>query len=288
MQVEIKLSSTFHPQKDGQTERVNQVLKQYLRCTINYQQDNWTSLLPLAEFAYNNSTHASTQKTPFYINYGHHPKIDMLPTLRGESLMVEDFAKQMEKLHRTMKMHLEQAQSCYKEIADVKRKQHPSFQVGNKVWLLRRNIKTNRPCDKLDYRRIGPFCIEKQINTMAYRLELSASMKIHPVFHASLLEIYHESTILGRSQPTSFSVEIDSCEEYKVESILDSRIWRGKLEYFVHSRGYPISEHTWEPASNLSNAPEKIRIFHHQHPMQPRTNHRFHIQKIKLLKGSRS
>ena len=93
---------------------------------------------------------------------------------------------------------------------------------------------------------------------MAYRLELPASMKIHPVFHASLLEIYHESTILGRSQPTPSSIEINGCEEYKVKSILDSRIRQGKLEYFVHWRGYPISELTWEPASNLNNVLEKI------------------------------
>ena len=138
----------------------------------------------------------------FHIIYGHHPKIDMLSAWRGESPAAEDFAEQMEELHTTIKMHLEQAQSCYKEIVDVKRKKHPSFQVGDKVWHLRRNIKTNRPCDKLDYWRIGPFRIEKQINTMAYRLELPASTKIHPIFHASLLEIYHESTISGRSQPT--------------------------------------------------------------------------------------
>ena len=248
MQVEIKLSSAFHLQTDGETERVNQVLEQYLCCSINYQQDNWTSLLPLAEFAYNNSRHASTQETPFYINYGHHPKIDMLLVWRGESPAAEDFAKQMEELHTTMKMHLEQAQLCYKEIANVKRKKHPSFQVGDKVWLLHRNIKTNRPCDKLDYWRIGPFRIKKQINIVGYRLELPASMKIHHVFHASLLEIFHESTISGRSQPTSPSIEINGCKEYEVESILDSRIRRGKLEYFVHWRGYSISECTWELA----------------------------------------
>ena len=212
----------------------------------------------------------------------------MLPAWRGESPIVEDFAKQMKEFHTTMKMHLEQAQSCYKEIADVKRKKHPSFQVGDKVWLLHRNIKTNRPCNKLDYRRIDPFCIEKQINTVAYQLELHASMKIHPIFHASLLEIYHESIISRRSQPTPPSIEINGCEEYEVESILDSQIRQGKLEYFVHWRAYPISERTWEPVSNLNNAAEKIRIFHHQHPMQPRTNHKFHTQKIKLLEGSRS
>ena len=93
---------------------------------------------------------------------------------------------------------------------------------------------------------------------MAYQLELFVSMKIHPVFHASLLEIYHESTISERSQPTPPSIEIDGCKEYKVESILDSRIWQGKLEYFVHWQGYPISECIWEPPSNLSNAPERI------------------------------
>ena len=179
-------------------------------------------MLILAEFAYNNSTHASTQEMSFYINYGHHPKIDMLLAWRGESSAAKDFAKQIKELHTTIKMHMEEAQSYYKEIVDVKRKKHPSFQVGDKVWLLCHNIKTNRPCDKLDYQRIDPFCIEKQINTMAYRLELPASMKIHPIFHASLLEIYHESTILGRSQQIPLSVEIDGCEEYEVESILDS------------------------------------------------------------------
>ena len=62
LQVEIKLSSAYHPQTDGQTERVNQVLKQYLRCSINYHQDNWVDLLPLAEFAYNNTIQDSTNK----------------------------------------------------------------------------------------------------------------------------------------------------------------------------------------------------------------------------------
>ena len=288
LQVEIKLSSAFHLQIDEQTEQVKQVLEQYLRCTINYQQDNWTSLLPLAEFVYNNSTYASIQEMLFYINYGHHPKIDILLAWRGESPVAKDFAKQMKELYTTMKMHLEQAQLCYKEIVDVRRKKHPSFQIGDKVWLLRCNIKTNRPYNKLDYWRIGPFRIEKQINTVAYRLELPASMKIHCVFHVSLLKIYHESTISRRSQPTPPSVEIDGCKEYEVESILDSRIWLRKLEYFVHWQSYPISKRTWEPTSNLSNAPEKIRIFHHQHLMQPRTNHEFHTQKIKLLEGSQS
>lgn len=73
LKVDIKLSLPFHPQTDGQTERVNQVLEQYLRCIINYQQDDWTTLLLMAEFAYNNMVHSSMQQTPFFANYGYHP-----------------------------------------------------------------------------------------------------------------------------------------------------------------------------------------------------------------------
>ena len=57
------------PQIDGQTERFNQILEQYLRCSLSYQQDDWVDLLPLAEFTYNNSLHASTRVTPFFANY---------------------------------------------------------------------------------------------------------------------------------------------------------------------------------------------------------------------------
>ena len=93
LKVEIKLCLAFHPQTDGQTERVNQVLKQYLRCNINYQQDNWTEYLPLAEFAYNNTLHASTQKTSFFSNYGYHPKLDLLSPSMNNNPASEGFVK---------------------------------------------------------------------------------------------------------------------------------------------------------------------------------------------------
>jgi hypothetical protein len=72
LDVQQKLSTAFHPETDGQTERVNQSLKQYLRMFCNYEQDNWRDLLPLAEYAYNNSTTSTTELSPFYANYGFH------------------------------------------------------------------------------------------------------------------------------------------------------------------------------------------------------------------------
>jgi transposase InsO family protein len=72
--IKKRMTTSFHPETDGQTERVNQTLKTYLRTFINYDQDDWYSLLPLAKFTYNNSETQATQRTPFYTNYGYHPK----------------------------------------------------------------------------------------------------------------------------------------------------------------------------------------------------------------------
>ena len=71
--MEPKLSTSFHPQTDGQTERINSVLNQYLQIYCNFLQDSWVQLLPLAEFAYNNSVHSATMVTPFMANYGINP-----------------------------------------------------------------------------------------------------------------------------------------------------------------------------------------------------------------------
>ena len=69
----------YHPEGDGQTERMNQTLEQYLRVYCNYQQDNWSKLLPLAEFAYNNTPSATTGVSPFFTNKGYHPNITVHP-----------------------------------------------------------------------------------------------------------------------------------------------------------------------------------------------------------------
>jgi transposase InsO family protein len=134
--VDIKLSSAFHPQTNGQTEYVNQVLEQYLRCTINYQQDDWTSYLPLAEFAYNNTIHASTQQTPFYANYGHHPKLDLLDPSKANNPAAADFATRLLQFQDAIQFQLQEAQDRYKASVDESRKEHPLLQVDDKVWLL--------------------------------------------------------------------------------------------------------------------------------------------------------
>jgi hypothetical protein len=226
-------------------------------------------LLPVAEFAYNNTFQESIHQTPFFANYAHHPRFDSLNVGLTKNPAAQDLASRLSEIHKEMKARLVEAQERQKMNADKSRKQHPNISIGDKVWLLRRNLKTHRPSDKLDYRRLGPFLVDKQINEVAYRLDLPTSMKIHPVFHVSLLEPYKESTIPGRLQVPPPPIEIDGEEEFEISEILDSRINRRKLEYLVHWQGYEVSERTWEPAANFDNAPEMIEDFHRQYPTKP-------------------
>ena len=110
-----RLSTAFHPQTDGQTERQNQTMEQYLRAFCNYEQDNWVELLPLAEFAYNNAIHASTRMTPFWANYHYHPvmqfKAPKQPSSLNSEIQADAFAAGLEETHQTLRKNLQEAQA---------------------------------------------------------------------------------------------------------------------------------------------------------------------------------
>ena len=143
------------------------------------------------------------------------------------------------------------------------------FAPSDKVWLLSANIRTERPSKKLDWKRLGPFTIDHRIGLQAYRLKLPPSMRIHPVFHVLLLEPYVTSTIPGRTQPPPPPVVVENDLEYEVEAILDSAYRRNKLYYKIQWKGYPVSEDSWQPASNAANAPDIVRAFHARYPHKP-------------------
>jgi hypothetical protein len=93
---------------------------------------------------------------------------------------------------------------------------HHMINIGDKVWIFRCNFNTNRPCDKLDFCHLGPFSVIKQINDVVFCLELPPSMKIHPILHVSLFELYKESSIPSRFQVPHLSIEIEGQEEFEV------------------------------------------------------------------------
>jgi hypothetical protein len=272
MGIKQRLSTSFHPQTDGQTERMNQTVEQYLRMYCNYQQDNWFEFLSISEFAYNNAHQTSTNCSPFYANYGYHPTftVDLCHYSKLPVPTAKTFAENLKTLHDELIEHVKAAQNQQAKYYDAKHRRI-EFSVGDKVWLLAPNIRTDRPSKKLDWKRLGPFTICERIGLQAYKLDLPASMKIHPVFHISLLEPYKSNLIPGRIQPPPPPVLVkDSPElEYEVEEILDSKLLHRRLFYLIKWKGYPVSENSWEPASNVSNSPLLIRQFHSQYPNKP-------------------
>jgi hypothetical protein len=267
LKVKLNRSTAFHPESDGQTERVNQTLEQYLRCYVDYQQDDWAELLPIAEFSYNNANHSSTNLSPFYANYGFNPRADFL-ALAGTGEASSTATTNIEKIslaQEYLQRNLERAREDAKRFADKNRIDNP-FKVGDMVWLLRRNIKTKRPCDKLDHRRLGPFSIIEKINQVAFKLELPVHFRIHPVFQCSLLEKYVTSEIPGRINPPPPPVEIDGNVEYEVEDIVDAKYVGKTLKFLVCWKGYSAARNTWEPLECLENCPEILERFKARYP----------------------
>jgi RNase H-like domain found in reverse transcriptase/Reverse transcriptase (RNA-dependent DNA polymerase)/Integrase zinc binding domain/Ty3 transposon capsid-like protein/Chromo (CHRromatin Organisation MOdifier) domain len=269
LKIESNLSTAFHPQTDGQTERLNGILEQYIRIYCNYQQNDWCKLLPLAEFAYNNSIQASTKQTPFYANYGLHPCFSPLVDYTSKVPAAESYLRDLHKTHEELKINIRDAQRRYSKYYNKSVKEAPQFKVGDKVWLIRKFIKTSRECDKLDYRSLGPFEIIEVIGTLTFRLRLPETMKIHNVFHVSLLEPYHSDADPVRTQLPPPPIIVKQQEEYEVKEILDSRLRRNKIEYLIDWLGYGPEDRTWQTIDTLTNCVELVEAFHIRYPNKP-------------------
>jgi len=147
------------------------------------------------------------------------------------------------------------------ERANKKKYEGPDLKEGEMVYLLRKNIKTKRPNDKLDHTKLGPFKIKKQKGPVTFELELPKTMRIHPVFHKSLLEPCHSTN--ARPGPVEIDEETQE-PRYEVEQVLDCRPIGGQPHYLVKWSGYDHSENTWEPESHLTR--ESVRSYQQRHP----------------------
>ena len=272
LDIKANLSTAYHPETDGQTERVNQILKQYIRLYINYQQDDWVPLLPLAEFAYNNTPHSTTQVTPFFANKGYHPRFE-IGIDDVSSYAARQHADDLTALHDYLKEQLRITIEQYTWATEHCRIPPPDFRVGSKVWLDTCNIKTKHPSKKLNSKYVRPLTITQKISDHAYQLELPPAMKmLHDVFPVKLLQLHVEDEIPHRRQPPPPPVEVDGEVEHEVSAVLDSRFHRKKLQYLVEWVGYEgTTEHcTWQPAENLEHTTEYVRDFHRRYPHKPR------------------
>jgi len=277
--IRLRMSTAFHPQTDGQTERLNQTIEAYLRAFVAKEQDDWVSLLPMAEFAYNNSVTIGNGMTPFFANYGFHPAIVNPPIEEPLNRASTVYAHWMQTVHEDSRQGLEDAQERMRRYTDPARKEPPTYQVGDLVMVNGRNIKTRRPTKKLDHKNHGPFQVQKIVSPLAARLTLPRKWKIHNVFHVSLLEPYRITEHRPPPDPSKVLREaddIEQSEEYDVEEVMSSGV-RGRgnnkrILYLVRWLDYPQrKDWTEEPFDNFSvGSLEKLREFHQRNPDAPR------------------
>uniref|UniRef100_A0A8C5LZY7 Gypsy retrotransposon integrase-like protein 1 n=1 Tax=Leptobrachium leishanense TaxID=445787 RepID=A0A8C5LZY7_9ANUR len=268
LKIHVKLSSAYHPQTNGQTERTNQIVEQYLRCYTCHLQDDWVGLLPAAEFAYNSGHHQSLRESPFFLTYGYHPSL--LPDLPWMEA-VPDARERLEHLrdgHRQARRLLRQAQDTYKAYGDLKRRPPLAYEVNQKVWLSTRNLRLTCPTKKLGPTYIGPFPITAIISPTAIRLQLPDDLHLHPVFHVLLLKPWTAPSFSSQVNTRPPPLPVDGEPEYEIHRVLDSRYRRRQLQYLIHWRGYGPEERSWEPAVNV-HAPHLLRRFHRSYPTKP-------------------
>lgn len=271
LKIETRFSTPYHPQTDGNTERINQSLEGYLRTYCGWNQDDWVRLLPLAEFTYNNSVHTSTKTTPFFANHGYHPRFDAANELGSAiSPLAVQKVVEMDKLWRELELWLEKANARTALYYNARHRSEPDLSVGKRALVDANFIAHYRKTHKLSPKFVGPWKIVEKVGPLAYRLELPKQVKRHDVFHVSQLEPFCESTDTSRSaQPGALPEEFGT-DTYEIEDIIDSRRRKGRLEYKVRWKGYVGPEALeWIDADEI-DAEDTVMDFILLNPTKPR------------------
>jgi len=193
LRIKSKLSTAFYPQTNGQTERVNQELEQYLRMFIDHRQEQWPEWLGTAEFVYNNKAHSSTRTSPFKANYGQDPRMGFETRKKGKYAGAEKFIVEMKEIQEEVKAALGKVQEEMKKYVDRKRGEVDNYKVEDLVMLSTKDLKyqmIGRRTEKLTERFVGPYKIKKIMLSNAVELELPSTIKTHPVVNISRIHRY--------------------------------------------------------------------------------------------------
>ena len=278
----MALSSSHHPQTDGQTEILNATIEQMLRAYVAKDRASWARWLSVLNYSYNSSVHSSTGYAPHFLLMGYKPRTSTVGlTPEGDpvtrpfiaSQSAEEFIGELEFHRAAARDALVLAQERQATAYNKGRRPVEALQKGDLVLINPHTLKlvdvkgTGR---KLVQRTIGPFEVLEQINPQVYRLKLPPNYPMHPVFNIEHLKKYHPSPTRFEERETLPSTrELIAYPEYEVESIVGHRLTtqkRGNRRmYLVHWKGHEPVDDTWVSEYDLRNAPEVTRAYLRAH-----------------------
>ncbi|KAK3043840.1 hypothetical protein RJ639_000539 [Escallonia herrerae] len=272
---QLSMSSSYHPESDGQTERFNSMLEEYLRHFVSATQKNWVKLLDVAQLCFNSRKSSSTGKSAFEIVNGQQPLLPHTVNVpnAGKSPRAISFSEEWRQNIDLAHSYLEKAARRMKKHVD-KNKRSQEFNVGDKVMvkLLPQDRKFLRGRDsRLLQKYEGPLTIVKKIGKMAYKVDPPHwwSRQLHPVFHVSMLKPFYEDTAdPSRGQIKRQGLKPKAAGKRVAEAILNDRVIiasrKCHQEYLVKWQRHMDEENTWERAADLSAYADKIEAYHMQ------------------------
>ena len=216
----LSLSTTYHPQSDGETEQVNQEIETYLQIFCRNNPTSWMNSITHAEFTHNHRPHSVTSQLPFFLMMGYEPHV--LPSVIQNSA-IPAVETRLKNLTAAQNKALAAHELARQVMAACTQQRFIPFKKREKVWLEARNLKCSVTNPKFAPKREGPFTITKVLSPITYQLHLPKTWKIHPVFYTTLLSPYHENNVHGPNFPAPLPDLIAGEEEYEIDRILRHR-----------------------------------------------------------------
>lgn len=265
------LTTAYHPQSNGQTERANQEVEKHLRLFTNARHDDWVTFLPTAEFVLNSRVHSAHQMAPFEVMYGYRPDFTVPAGPPTQFPALDTRLRELRETRQEAEAALRMEKRAMKEQFEAHKPAPRPFAPGDKVWLSSKDITLTSPSRKLAPRQLGPYEVLERTGELTYRLALPPSMRQHPVFHIDRLSRWGGNDVHGREPPPPDPIAVDDDLEYEVETVCDSRKYRNQYQYLIKWKGYDAGHNSWEPARNVSaHCAKLVWAFHKAHPAAPR------------------